>query len=71
MAFADPSAVMQVGVACSAKCDQIAFGIIAGLAAELFVMNFQVGHRSAALTSPPVAAQHLFLELPVQNGVQA
>ena len=63
MAFADPSAVMQVGVACSAKGDQIFFAIFARLAAELFVMNLQVRHSSAELASPAVAAQHLLTEL--------
>jgi hypothetical protein len=48
--------VVQGGVARSAKCDQIFFAIVAGVAAELFVMNFQVGHASAELASPAVAA---------------
>jgi hypothetical protein len=61
---------MQARMACSAKCDQIFFAIVAGVAAELFVMNFQVGHRSAELASPAIAAQHLVPELLVQNGVQ-
>jgi hypothetical protein len=41
------SAVMQVGVACSAKGDQIFFAIFTGSAAEFFVVNLKVGHRSA------------------------
>jgi transposase len=64
------SAMMQVGVARSANCDQIFFAIVAGVAAELFVMNFQVGHASAQLASPAVAAQHVFPEMLVQIGVQ-
>jgi len=58
---------MQIGMARSAECDQVFFAIVAGVAAELFVMNFQVGHRSAELASPAVTAQHLLPELLVQN----
>ena len=54
---------MQGGVACSAKCDQIFLAIVTGEAAELFMMNFQVGHASTELASPAVAVQHLFTEL--------
>jgi hypothetical protein len=57
------SAAMQGGVACSAKGDQIFFAIVAGVTPELFVMNLQVGHASAELASPAVAAQHLLMEL--------
>lgn len=45
--MAAPSAVMQIGMARSAECNQIFFAIVAGLAAECFVMNFQIGHRTA------------------------
>jgi hypothetical protein len=40
------------------------------VAAEFLVMNFQVGHCTAELASPAVAAQHLLTEVVVQNGVQ-
>jgi hypothetical protein len=41
------SAVMQVGVACSAKGDQIFFTIVTGSAAKFLVVNLKVGHLSA------------------------
>jgi hypothetical protein len=39
--------MVDLGVACDAKCNQILTRIIAGLAAELFVMDFEIGHGSA------------------------
>ena len=41
------SAVMQVGVARSAKGDQIFFAIVTGSAAEFLVVNLKIGHLSA------------------------
>jgi hypothetical protein len=38
---------------------QIFFGIGTGVAAVLFVVNFQVRHRPAQLTPPAVTTQHL------------
>jgi hypothetical protein len=38
---------MQVGVACSAKGDQIFFAIVTGSAAKFLVVNLKVGHLSA------------------------
>jgi hypothetical protein len=38
---------------------QIFFGIGTGVAAVLFVVNFQVRHRPAQLTPPAIATQHL------------
>jgi len=40
-------AVVQVGMAGSAKGDQIFFAIVARSAAKFLVVNFKVGHRSA------------------------
>lgn len=62
--------MVQGGVAGSAKRDQIFFAIVAGVAAEFLVMNFQVEHRSAELASPVFAAEHLFTKLLIQKGVQ-
>jgi hypothetical protein len=42
-----------------AKRDQVLFGIVAGMAAKLFVMDLQVRHRAARLTPPAVAPQNL------------
>jgi len=46
---------MNLGVARGAKGNQVLFGIVAGLAAKLLVVNFKVGHRATSLTSPVVA----------------
>jgi hypothetical protein len=42
-----------------AECDQVLIGVVAGVAAELFVMDFQVRHRSAGLAPPAIAPQNL------------
>jgi hypothetical protein len=39
-----------------AECYQVFFGVVAGVAAKLFVVDFQVGHRAAGLTSPAITA---------------
>jgi hypothetical protein len=50
---------MCTGVARRAKCNKVLVGIIAGLAAKLFVVNLQVRHRAARLTPPAIATQNL------------
>jgi hypothetical protein len=40
-----------------AERDQVVFGIVAGLAAKLLVVNLKIGHRAASLTPPAVPAQ--------------
>ena len=57
-------------MACITKSNQIFFAIVTGSAAKFLVVNLKVGHLSAYLASPTVAAQHLVPELLVQNGVQ-
>ena len=42
-----------------AKCNQVFFRVIAGLAAKFLVVNFQVYHRAARLTTPTVASQDM------------
>jgi hypothetical protein len=46
---------MLCGVARSAKRHQVLFRIIAGLAAEFFVMDFKIGHCATRLASPAIA----------------
>ena len=53
------SALMRTRVACGTERDQVLFGVVARMAAKLFVMDFQVRHRAARLTPPAVATQHL------------
>ena len=62
---------MHGGMAFTAEGDQILLGIVPGLAAKLFVVNFKVGHRAARLASPAVPAEHLVAKLIVQFGIQA
>jgi len=46
-------------MAFGAKRDQVLFGIISRLTAKLFVVDFEIGQRSAQLATPPVASQDL------------
>jgi hypothetical protein len=39
--------------------NQVLFRIIAGMAAKFLMVDFQVRHASAGLTSPAITAQHL------------
>jgi hypothetical protein len=57
------------GMASRAEGDEIFLGIRPGLAAELRVVNFKVGHRSARLASPAVASEHLVAKLFIQLAV--
>jgi len=56
---------MHAGMAGVAEGDQIWLCIIACLAAELFVVDFEVGHRAAGLASPAIPAQNLLAKLVV------
>jgi hypothetical protein len=51
-----------------AQRDQVLFGIVAGMAAKLFVVDFQVRHRAARLTPPAVATQDLLPQSFVGHG---
>ena len=55
-------------MAFGAQRDQILFAIIARLAAKLFVMNSEIGHRAARLASP---AEHLVTKPVVRLWIQA
>jgi hypothetical protein len=57
---------MHGGVACSAKRNEVLARIVARSAAKLFVVNFQVGHRSARLASPAIPVENLIAKLVVQ-----
>jgi hypothetical protein len=61
---------MHAGMALRAKRDQIFFRIIAGVAAELFVVNLQVRHRAARLTPPAITMQHVLSQPLVQHPIQ-
>ena len=53
---------MHASVAFGTECYQILLRIIAGLAAEFFVMDFKIGHCATRLASPAIATQHLAAE---------
>src|ERR1017187_8356122 len=57
-------------VACGAERDEVFFGIVARLATKLFVMDFQVRHRAARLTSPAIATEHLLPQTLVRHRIQ-
>jgi hypothetical protein len=62
---------MHGGMAFAAQRDQVRLGIVAGTAAKLFVVNFKIGHRTARLALPTIAAEDLVAKLVVQFAVQA
>jgi hypothetical protein len=53
-----------------AECYQILLRIIAGLAAEFFVMDFKIGHGATRLASPAVATQYLVAQTVVPGGIE-
>ena len=55
---------------CIANSKEVLFRIVAGVAAKLFVMDFQVCHCAAQLTSPAIATQHLLAQIFVQSRIQ-
>jgi hypothetical protein len=61
---------MHSGVACRTKRNQVLLRVVAGVAAEFFVVDFEVGLRATQLTSETVATQHLVAELFVQFGIK-
>jgi hypothetical protein len=50
---------MRPGVTSVTKGNQILFGIITRVAAELIVVNFQIPHRATRLAPPVVATENL------------
>src|SRR5450631_4474938 len=50
---------MDPSMARGAECDQIFFGVVARVAAKVFVVDLQVGHSSTRLTAPAIATQDL------------
>jgi hypothetical protein len=47
--------MMHAGMALRAEGDQVLLGVVAGMAAKLFVVDLQVRHRAARLTPPRAA----------------
>jgi hypothetical protein len=61
---------VHLSMATGAQCDQVLFGVVARLAAKLFVMDFQVRHPPAGLTPPAIAAQDLLPEALIGRSIQ-
>lgn len=64
------SSEMRISVARSAKGNKVLLGIIAGVTTKLFVMDLQVRHRAARLTTPAVAAQDLLPKTLVRHRIE-
>jgi hypothetical protein len=50
---------MDAGMAPCTERNQVLFGVVARVAAKLFVVDFQVRHCAARLTPPAIATQDL------------
>jgi hypothetical protein len=61
---------MSAGVTHGTERDEVPLGVIAGVAAKLFVMDFHVRHRSARLIPPAIATQHLLAKVFVGHCIQ-
>ena len=59
---------MYVVVTGRTQRDQVVLGIVAGSAAQLFVMNLEISKAAASLTSPSIPLQHCPTELLVRFG---
>ena len=56
---------MRVSVTFVAQRDEVRFIVVARVAAKLEMMDLQTSRRSASLTSPVIALQHLPAKPPV------
>jgi len=63
--------VVQFSVALLAERDKVQFRVISRMAAKFLVVNFQVRHRAARLTPPPVATQHLLPEPLIGRSIES
>ena len=60
---------MRSCVAVVAERNEVFFGVVAGVAAELLMMNFEVRHCAAVLTSPVVPLEDLMVKVFVRFAV--
>jgi hypothetical protein len=47
----------------SAQCDQVSLGVVPGMTAQLFVMDFKVALLATQLTPPSISTKHLLPQL--------
>jgi len=52
------------------ESDKVFFGTLAGVVAELFVIDFQIRHRAAGSTLPAIPTQHNLPQTVVRPGIQ-
>ena len=58
--------LMNATMALVAKRDQVLLGIFAGVTTESFVVDLQIRHRAARLTSPAVTSQYVSAKIFIQ-----
>src|ERR1035437_1632807 len=61
---------MDVSMATSTERNQVLFAIVAGVAANFFVRDFQVAHRATGLTPPAIATQDPLPKSLVRHRIQ-
>jgi hypothetical protein len=62
--------VVVLSVACCTQCDKVRFRIAAAMTTKLLMVNFQVRHLAAPLTSPTVATEHLLSQIFIGNRIE-
>jgi len=63
--------MVSLPMACSAHCDEVHFGVISQATAKFLVVNFQVQHRTARLTTPAIATQHMLPEPLIGRSIES
>jgi hypothetical protein len=58
------------GMTRSAKGYEVLLGVVAGMTAELCVVDLQIRRGAAPLTPPAVAAKHLFPKISIRYVIQ-
>jgi hypothetical protein len=57
-------------MALETESDKVFFSTLAGVAAKLFVIDFQIRHRAAGSTLPAIPTRHKFPQSVVRPGFQ-
>ena len=63
MATLSSSLAMYLPMTPIAQCDQVSLGVITGVAAQFFVMDFKVAFLATQLASPSISTEHLLPQL--------
>jgi hypothetical protein len=62
---------VRLTVASGAERYQVQLGIVSAVTAELLVMNFKIGRRTAKLATPAIAAQHVLTQSLVGDRIES